>query len=170
MTLTQAQRKAELKYPADEKMREAYLQGFTDASVKCKSDAFYKEAATKLRELWPTGEKDGKYAWRDSIPVLSKRIKFIWEENNLEDKYTIDDILRAGRIYLSRYQESTKYMQICKYFIFKQDKIVKKNGEITYSYKSTLCNILESNEMNEILDTFDSPESVIEPMEMGVLI
>lgn len=149
MTNQEAIKRATLKYPLKDKdsalKREIYLQGLLDSNIE-KDDQFFENLATKLRELWPSGNKDGKYPWRDSVQVLKNRLKFIWNENNLKDKYSEEDVLQAARAYLARFSDNTKYMKILKYFIFKQDKIIHKDGRSVYTYTSMLCNILENNE------------------------
>lgn len=112
---------------------------------------FLLKVAKGLRELWPSGEKDGKYPWRDSITNLVKRLEFIWTERDLGDKYTVEDCLRAGRRYLAQFQNDKKYMQILKYFIFKQEKsgISTKDGKITYTYSSKLVDFLGDSAANE---------------------
>lgn len=101
--------------------------------------------AEALRKLWPSGEKDSKYPWRDTVPNLEKRLRLIWDYNDLGDKYTVDDCLQAARRYLAQFQDNTKYMQTLKYFIFKQNKLVGRDGKITYTYKSALVDLLNSN-------------------------
>lgn len=149
MTAQEAIKKATLKYPLKDKdstlKREIYLQGLLDASIG-KDDAFFENLAPKLRELWPKGDKDGKYSWREPAGVIAKRLKFIWQENNLQNKYSEEDVLQAARAYLARFSDDTKYMQLLKYFIFKQVHSTHKDGKMVYTYTSTLCNILENNE------------------------
>ena len=109
------------------------------------NESFYTQLAEQLRELWPQGEKDGKYPWRDSVKNISIRLQFLWKERALGTKYSIDDCLVAARKYLSQYEDNVKYMKILKYFIFKQKKIVsKEDGKITYTYQSDFADILEA--------------------------
>lgn len=151
--------------------RNAYVRGYLDAIAdynKMPSN-YFEQIADGLRKLWPSGEKDGKYPWKDSIPNLVKRLEFIWKERNLKDKYTLDDCLIAGRRYLSQFEQNAKYMQILKYFIFKQNKLIHPNGKVTYTYKSTLADMLESNPVDttaqlealfESSNTFDQGELI----------
>lgn len=115
--------------------------------------AFFTKVATGLRELWPPGNKEGKWPWRESVSVLADRLKFIWDKYGLEDEYTVDDCLEAGRKYLSRYEKAdTKYMQILKYFIFKQKDVgVTENGMIKKTYESTLVKLLQDKQKEEQL-------------------
>ena len=49
--------------------------------VKSGADvSFFEELAGRLRELWPPGEKDGKWPWRDSVSNLSRRLETLWRD------------------------------------------------------------------------------------------
>lgn len=124
--------------------------------LKQQGQSFFTDVATGLRNLWPPGNKDGKWPWRESVPVLVDRLKFIWEKNELEDKYTVDDCLEAGRKYIAQFENSSvKYMQVLKYFIFKQkDTGTDEKGFIKKTYESTLVKMLQDNK-NEKQESFD---------------
>ena len=111
--------------------------------TKVGKESFYEDLAKNLRELWPPGEKDGKYPWRDSVKNISFRLKALWEDRKLSD-FTIDDCLMVARRYLARFEQDTKYMMLLKYFIWKQKKLVNPTtGKITYVYDSMLADMLE---------------------------
>lgn len=128
--------------------------------VKVSDDSFFDELAGKLRELWPPGEKDGKYPWRDSVDNLSKRLRLLWSERFSsfdKEKYTIDRCVAVAMKYLSMFEDDTKYMMTLKYFIMKQESIVKSDGKITYVTKSKLADMLESaSDLNAIDDEWNS--------------
>ena len=126
---------------------------FTFTLTKDQDHSFFTKVAMGLRELWPPGNKEGKWPWRESISVLTDRLKFIWDKYGLEDEYTVDDCLEAGRKYLAQYQNAnTKYMQILKYFIFKQKDVgVTENGMIKKTYESTLIKLLQDKQKEEQL-------------------
>lgn len=106
-------------------------------------DDFFNTLAEKMRLLWPSGDKDSKYAWRESAPSLAKRLKTLWSVRNL-GKFSIDDCLRVCRSYLSEYEhKDTKYMQIVKYFVLKQKEVVDKDGRIRYISNSRFADMLE---------------------------
>lgn len=110
-----------------------------------KADDFFTELATKLRDLWPSGMKDGKWPWRDSVKNLADRLKELWEIKGLGTKYSIDDCLFVARRYLAQFEEDRKYMKLLKYFIGKRNEVyVKKDGHIKYEIQSDLTNMLES--------------------------
>lgn len=151
MTIVEVYKKADaafpLKGPDPPRLEhEAYVKGYLDALKDIQPETgFYVNLATALRELWPQGEKDGKYPWRGPVPKLAERLEFIWKEYDLRDKYSIDDCLMAARRYLAKFETDAKYMQVLKYFIFKQQKLVGHDGQVKYIYKSSLVDMLESN-------------------------
>lgn len=121
-----------------------YSPQFELTKIKSKmSDTFFDELASGLRELWPPGEKDGKYPWRDSQKNIAIRLETLWEERGLKD-YSVEQCLAVARKYLSQYEDDTKYMKVLKYFIMKQDSIVKSDGRIKYVNKSIFADMLES--------------------------
>lgn len=170
MTVVEIYAKADRLYQKMSKERNAYVKGYLDAlnDTFQASDDFFEQLATALRDLWPSGEKDGKYPWRDSVPNLVKRLQFLWKDRQLADKYSIDDCLVAARRYLAQFETNIKYMQVLKYFIFKQNKLVGKDGKVTYTYKSTFADLLESNptDMSDWADIFESSNT----LEQGELI
>ena len=136
-------------------------------SVYTNYTPFFEELAGKLRELWPPGEKDGKWPWRDSIGNLSRRLETLWKDRGFKKK-TVEECLIVARKYLAQYEDNAKYMQTLKYFILKQDKIVdSKTGRIRYINKSVFADMLESNSvLEEWEDVFDSSNTI----EQGELI
>ena len=128
---------------------------------------FFTELAEKMRELWPAGEKDGKYPWRDSVGNLSRRLQALWKDRGFGEK-TVEECLTVARRYLAQFEDNAKYMQTLKYFILKQDSIVDKNtGRIKYINKSVFADMLESNSvLEEWGDVFESSNTI----EQGELI
>lgn len=131
----------------------AYVKGFCAAMrlnklppPKGDGEEFLEAVAKGLRNLWPSGEKDGKWPWRDSVANIRKRLEFVWQQYELGDGYTVDDCLRAGRRYLAQFESSTKYMMLLKYFVFKQEKMVASDGRISYTYKSAFADFLTADE------------------------
>jgi hypothetical protein len=114
-------------------------------------DDFFTKAAQGLWDMWPQGKKDDKYPWKESVPVLKERLEFIWSKLKVTGDYSVDDILQAGRRYLAQYEHSsTKYMQLLKYFIFKQKDVgVTEKGIIKKSYESMLVKMLQEKDKEE---------------------
>lgn len=122
-------------------------------------DSFFAKVAEGLRPLWPAGDKDGKYAWRCSVNDAVRRLKFIWEDYAVDKDYTVEECLEAARQYLSRFENSsTKYMQVMKYFIFKQKTDVDAKGFHRHTYKSTLLDILEGRDEQTAMSEWEQLE------------
>ena len=137
---------------ATDKLKEKYVLVRLDES-------FFTELAEQLRILWPPGEKDGKYPWRDSVPNLAKRLETLWKLRRLE-RFTKDDCLRVARKYLAQFQDDRKYMCILNYFILKQNTITQPNGKKRLINQSKLADMLENDVMNlfEEMEESDIPE------------
>ena len=115
--------------------------------VKVQPD-FYHDLATELRKLWPAGEKDGKYPWRDSVNNLAARLEALWQIRQLGE-YPIPVCLTVARRYLSNFENNAKYMKVLKYFILKQNKVVEANGHVKYMSESTFADMLERSETSD---------------------
>jgi hypothetical protein len=115
----------------------------SDFTIVRLEHSFFTELAEKLRALWPPGEKDGKYPWRDSVQNITKRLETLWTLRNLNG-VTIDQCLTAARKYLANYNDNTKYMRILKYFILKQSTITESNGRRRLVNESMFADMLES--------------------------
>ena len=117
--------------------------------VKVAESSFFDRLAEKLRELWPPGDKDGKYPWRDSVGNLSRRLKLLWKErfpDFKENENSLEQCLTVARRYLAKYENDTKYMQTLKYFILKQEQIAKGNGHFVIINRSRFADMLEGKE------------------------
>ena len=117
-------------------------------------DSFFTQIAEGLRNMWPAGSKENKWAWRCPVSELVQRLKFIWLDHGVGETYSVEECLEAGRKYLARFEHhDTKYMQVLKYFIFKQKASgVDKNGVYKMSYNSTLLNILQDKKDEDNLE------------------
>lgn len=123
--------------------------------MKLEDADFFTELAKRLRELWPPGEKDGKYPWRDSVENLSKRLKALWSLRNLKG-YSIEQCLSVARRYLAQFEQNVKYMRILKYFILKQSSVVEKSGKRNIINQSVFADMLENDSfLEESFETFD---------------
>lgn len=112
--------------------------------VPCKRPReFFDSLAMKMRELWPAGEKDGKWPWRDSVKSLSMRLQVLWQDRKLQD-YSEERCLTVARRYLARFEHDAKFMKTLKYYIMKQEGIVQPDGRIRYVNRSEFADMLES--------------------------
>lgn len=179
MTAVDIRRKAANAFPNPgndaeiNREQEAYFRGYSEClqdSLNTNEKDFFVQVSEGLRNLWPSGNKDGKWPWRDSVTNIAKRLEFIWKERDFKDKYTVDDCLSAGRRYLAQFENNAKYMQVLKYFVFKQDKIVAHDGRITFTYKSNLADYLESQSVSKTQEEWASAFESDISMDEGVLI
>ena len=104
---------------------------------------YFIKLAKELRSLWPAGEKDGKYPWRESVANLARRLEMLWAARNMQE-IPIETCLMVARKYLAQYENDTKYMQTLKYFILKQGKIVREDGSIKYIQQSQFADMLDA--------------------------
>ena len=151
----------------DKKESPEYLQALQDVrqyvlkvqeKILKSNDNYFTELATRLREMWPPGTKDGKFAWRDSVDNLVTRLQNLWDIRDLKD-YPIEFCLQVARRYLSKFENDTKYMCTLKYFILKQKHITQKDGSLKYISESKFADMLEGQDekdavMNEIEQMF----------------
>ncbi len=170
MNLAEIKEIADSLYQEEDKdttevQKDAFVKGYLagmEAHFNKIGDEFYSELAKKLINLFPAGLKDNKYPWRGSEQLIVKRLKFLWKEYDLGTKYSISNCLCAARRYISQFENNTKYMQTLKYFIFKQEKIISKDGSISYSYKSTLLNYLEEQKELGLTDAAEAAINAID--------
>lgn len=111
------------------------------------SDRF-TDLANKLRELFPSGKKPGyAYTWRDSTSCIADRLKkFTLKYGNYSD----EAIIEATKKYVSSFNGDYKFMQLLKYFIWK-NKITgeeMQNGRLVgeVEKQSQLAAYLEDTE------------------------
>lgn len=85
--------------------------------VNNNSEGRFVNLANKLRELFPAGKKPGyAYTWRDSTSCIVDRLKkFVLKYGDYPD----DEIIDATKRYISSFNGDYKYMQLLKYFIWK---------------------------------------------------
>lgn len=97
----------------------------------------FNNLATKLRELYPEGKKPGtNYYWRDNNPTIVKKLKVFFKRYG---NYSQEQIIDATKRYVESFNNNQNYMQLLKYFIWKN----KADG----SEDSELLNYLENTEI-----------------------
>lgn len=103
-------------------------------------DSEFTELATKLREIYPAGRKDGTtYMWRGTTAEVAKKLKTLVVKYG----FTInkEDIIKATKEYVSSFNGNYRYMQLLKYFILKSVKDADGNVDV----KSELMSIIENS-------------------------
>lgn len=102
--------------------------------------------ATKLKEVFPKGKKDGtNYYWADGIALIVRRLKLFFKKYG--DGYTNEQIVQAAEKYVQGFNGNYQYMKLLKYFIFKEK--VGANGEV--EGESDLVSYIENADQEETL-------------------
>ena len=87
------------------------------SSIPDSKDDSCLELANRLREIFPAGKKPGyAYTWRDSPSCIADRLKKFFLKYG---RYSDEDIIRATKAYVDSFNGNYQYMQLLKYFIWK---------------------------------------------------
>ena len=85
------------------------------------------QLATKLKEIFPKGKKDGtNYYWADGVALIVRRLKLFFKKYG--NKFTDEQIIQAAEKYVQGFNGNYQYMRLLKYFIFKEK--IGANGEV----------------------------------------
>ena len=96
------------------------------------------QLATRLKEIFPKGKKDGtNYYWADGVALIVRRLKLFFKKYG--NKFTDEQIIQAAEKYVQGFNGNYQYMRLLKYFIFKEK--VGANGEVEGD--SELINYIE---------------------------
>lgn len=92
--------------------------------------------ADKLREIYPQGKKQGtNLQWRDSTVMISKRLKALIKKYGVS--FTDEEAIDATKRYVNSFHGDYRFMQVLRYFLWKDDKV---NGEEVSQFLSYLQN------------------------------
>lgn len=104
------------------------------------------QLATRLKEIFPKGKKDGtNYYWADGAALIVRRLKLFFKKYG--NKFTDEQIIQAAEKYVQGFNGNYQYMRLLKYFIFKEK--VGANGEVEGD--SELINYIENAGQEENL-------------------
>lgn len=102
--------------------------------------------ATKLKEIFPKGKKDGtNYYWADGVALIVRRLKLFFKKYGTD--FTDEQIIQAAEKYVQGFNGNYQYMRLLKYFIFKEK--VGANGEVEGD--SELINYIENADQTDSL-------------------
>ena len=102
--------------------------------------------ATRLKEIFPKGKKDGtNYYWTEGVALIVRRLKLFFRKYG--NKFTDEQIIQAAEKYVQGFNGNYQYMRLLKYFIFKEK--VGANGEVEGD--SELINYIENAGQEENL-------------------
>ncbi len=75
--------------------------------------------ATKLKEVFPKGKKEGtNYYWADGVALIVRRLKLFFKKYG--NTYSEEQIIQAAEKYVQGFNGNYRYMRLLKYFIFKE--------------------------------------------------
>lgn len=75
--------------------------------------------ATKLKEIFPKGKKDGtNLYWAEGVALIVRRLKLFFKKYGSD--YDNDDIIKAAESYVRSFNGNYQYMKTLRYFIFKE--------------------------------------------------
>ena len=95
--------------------------------------------ATRLKEIFPKGKKDGtNYYWADGVALIVRRLKLFFKKYG--NDFTDEQIIQATEKYVQGFNGNYQYMRLLKYFIFKEK--VGVGGEVEGD--SELINYIEN--------------------------
>ena len=104
------------------------------------------QLATRLKEIFPKGKKDGtNYYWADGVALIVRRLKLFFKKYS--NKFTDEQIIQATEKYVQGFNGNYQYMRLLKYFIFKEK--IGANGEVEGD--SELINYIENAGQEENL-------------------
>ena len=104
------------------------------------------QLATRLKEIFPKGKKDGtNYYWTEGVALIVRRLKLFFKKYG--NKFTDEQIIQAAEKYVQGFNGSYRYMRLLKYFIFKEE--VGANGEVEGD--SELISYIENDDQTDSL-------------------
>ena len=85
------------------------------------------QLATKLKEIFPKGKKEGtNYYWTEGVVLIVRRLKLFFKKYG--NKFTDEQIIQAAEKYVQGFNGNYQYMRLLKYFIFKEK--IGANSEV----------------------------------------
>ncbi len=104
------------------------------------------QLATRLKEIFPKGKKDGtNYYWAEGVALIVRRLRLFFKKYGNE--FTDEQIIQAAEKYVQGFNGNYQYMRLLKYFIFKEK--VGANGEVEGD--SELISYIENSGQEENL-------------------
>ena len=77
------------------------------------------QLATRLKEIFPKGKKDGtNYYWTEGVALIVRRLKLFFRKYG--NKFTDEQIIQAAEKYVQGFNGNYQYMRLLKYFILKE--------------------------------------------------
>ena len=106
------------------------------------------QLATKLKEIFPKGKKEGtNYYWTEGVVLIIRRLKLFFKKYG--NKFTDEQIIQAAEKYVQGFNGNYQYMRLLKYFIFKEK--IGANNEVEGD--SELISYIENAAQEESLNS-----------------
>lgn len=124
-----------------------FLNSEINEKVQCdgKEKDRFMVLADKLRELYPQGKKPGtNLQWRDSTVMICRRLKSLMKKYDVE--FTDEEAISATKRYIDSFHGDYRFMQVLRYFLWKDDKT---SGEETSQFLSYIQNVSDDNNSRE---------------------
>ena len=131
------------RYTATDKAVKLLDNVLADSSVD--DDTKITELATKLKELYPKGKKEGtNQFWADGVSIIVKRLKIFYKKYGFYDN---DIIIKATENYIKSFNSDYRFMKTLKYFLWSEK--VNKAGEVEPT-SDLLTYIENADEVDEL--------------------
>lgn len=131
------------RYTATDKAVKLLDSVLADSSVD--DDTKITELATKLKELYPKGKKEGtNQFWADGVSIIVKRLKIFYKKYGFYDN---DIIIKATEDYIKSFNGDYRFMKTLKYFLWSEK--VNKAGEVEPT-SDLLTYIENADEVDEL--------------------
>ena len=133
------------RYTATDKAVKLLDNVLADSSVD--DDTKITELATKLKELYPKGKKEGtNQFWADGVSIIVKRLKIFYKKYGFYDN---DIIIKATENCIKSFNGDYRFMKTLKYFLWSEK--VNKAGEVEPT-SDLLTYIENAGEIDELSD------------------
>lgn len=106
--------------------------------------------ATRLKEIFPKGKKDGtNQYWAEGIPLIVKRLKTFFKKYG---RYSDEDIIKAAQQYISSFNGNYTFMRTLKYFLWSEKPNRAGENEST----SDLVTFIENADQEDLRNDWTS--------------
>ena len=106
-----------LSKAGEEELKQMSINSGYTTEVKPKDVDRYTALADKLKQIYPEGKKPGtSFFWKDSTNAIADRLKKFFLKYG---DYSDEEIIDATKRYVMSFNGDYRYMQLLKYFIWK---------------------------------------------------
>lgn len=118
-----------------------------DSEMKEEPKDELADLASKLKEIFPKGKKDGtNYYWAEGNSLIIRRLKLFFKKYG--NNYSHEQIIKAAENYVKSFNGDYRFMKLLKYFIFKEK--IGVGGDV--EGESELVNYIENEGQEDLKD------------------